>query len=136
MTGLSFNVQSGVNLQAKTIQNYTEFANGSSYTGTSTTVPSNSNVVRYVLNNNTTVTLPSTQPGVSNALKTIVLMFTQDGTGSRTMTLAAPAGESIKYNNSLTQPAVVSAAGKTTIYTCMKFDSDSVWRVSLSYIDA
>ena len=136
MTGLSFNVQSGVNLQSNTIQNYTEYATGSAYTGTSTTVTANSNVVRYVLNGNATVTLPTNQPGVGSALKTIVLMFTQDGTGGRTMTLAAPSGESIKYNNALTQPAVVSGAGKTTIYTCMKFDSDSVWRVSLSYIDA
>jgi hypothetical protein len=136
MAGLSFNVQSGVNLQSNTIQNYTEFATGSSFTGTSATVPSNTNVVRYILNNNTTITLPSSQPGVSNALKTIVLMFTQDATGGRTMTLAAPSGESIKYNNASTQPAVVSGAGKTTIYTCMKFDSDTVWRVALSYIDA
>ena len=136
MTGLSFNVQSGVNLQANTIQNYTEYATGSSLTGTSVTVPSNSNVVRYVLNNNVTVTLPSSQPGVSNALKTIVIMFTQNSTGGYTVTFAAPAGETIKYNNSATQPAVVSAANKTTIYTCMKFDSDSVWRISLSYIDA
>ena len=118
-----------------TITNFSEIANAATNTGTSQTVPSDTNVVRYTLNGNATITLPSSQPSGSTAVKTIVLYFKQDGTGSWSMTLAAPGGESISYNNSSSQPTVNSSANKVTIYTCMKFDSDTVWYVSQSYID-
>ena len=118
-----------------TLTNFSEVANAATNTGTAQTVPSNTNVVRYTLNGNATITLPSSQPAGSAAVKTIVLYFKQDGTGSRTMALAAPGGESLSYNNSSSLPTVKAAAGKVTIYTCMKFDSDSVWYISQSYID-
>jgi hypothetical protein len=125
-----------LNISGNTIQNYTEYANAAVVTSPTVTVPSNSNVVRYTLNTNAVVTLPASQPGPSNAVKNIVLVFTQDSTGGRTMTLAASGSDTIKYNNAVTQPAVASGANKITIFTCMKFDSTTAWLVSLSYIDA
>jgi hypothetical protein len=65
-----------------------------------------------------------------------VLFLKQNGTGGYTVTLAAPAGGAIKYNNSATQPAVNTTANKVTIYSCMKFDNDNTWYVSQSFIDA
>jgi len=118
------------------IQGFTEFANTAINSGTSLTVPSNSNVVRYTLNGNLTLTLPSSQPGSSSAVKTIVIFLKQDATGSRTFTLAAPSGETLLFNNSASQPAVVATANKRTIYTCIKFDSDTVWYVSQSFIES
>jgi|TARA_R110000803_G_scaffold100999_3_gene168990 hypothetical protein len=118
-----------------TLTNFSEVANAATNTGTAQTVPSNTNVVRYTLNGNATITLPASQPAGSAAVKTIVLYFKQDGTGSRTMALAAPAGETLSYNNSSALPTVNATAAKVTIYTCMKFDSDTVWYVSQSYID-
>ena len=118
-----------------TLTNFSEVADAIVNTGTAATVPSDTNVVRYTLSGNATITLPASQPAGSAAVKTIVLYFIQDGTGSRTMVLAAPGGESISYNNSASQPTVNATASKVTIYTCMKFDSDTVWYVSQSYID-
>jgi hypothetical protein len=60
----------------------------------------------------------------------------QNGTGGYAVTLAAPAGGAIKYNNSASQPAVNTTANKVTIYSCMKFDNDNTWYVSQSFIDA
>jgi len=118
------------------IQGFTEFANTAINSGTSLTVPSNSNIVRYTLNGNLTLTLPSSQPGSASAAKTIVIFLKQDATGSRTFTLAAPSGETLLFNNSASQPAVVATANKRTIYTCIKFDSDTVWYVSQSFIES
>jgi len=118
-----------------TLTNFSEVADAIVNTSTAATVPSDTNVVRYTLNGNATITLPASQPAGSAAVKTIVLYFIQDGTGSRTMALAAPGGESISYNNSSSQPTVNATASKVTIYTCMKFDSNTVWYVSQSYID-
>jgi hypothetical protein len=125
-----------IDLSGSTIQNYQEYANGYVNTGTAITVSANSNIVRYTLTNNCTITLPSGQPTGTNAMKSIVVMLKQDATGGRTMAFAAPSGQSIKYNNSATQPAVVSDANKVTIYVCQKYDGDTAWYISLSYIDA
>jgi len=118
-----------------TLTNFSEVAAAAINTSTAATVPSDTNVVRYSLTGNATITLPASQPAAAAAVKTIVLYFKQDGTGSRTMALAAPGGESISYNNSSSQPTVNATASKVTLYTCMKFDSDTVWYVSQSYID-
>ena len=128
-------VDGGIDLNGSALSDYSEGANAAANTGTSATVPSDANVVRYTMNGNSTITLPESMPSGSAAVKTIVLFFKQDGTGSRTMTLAAPSGETISYNNSASQPTVNSSANKVTIYTCMKFDSDTVWYVSQSFID-
>ena len=125
-----------VNFNGSRLTNFSEFANTAINAGASKTIPNNSNVVRYTLNQNTTLTLPTTQPGAAPAVKTVVLFLKQNGTGGYSVTLAAPAGESIIHNNSGTQPAVNTTANKVTIFTCVKFDGDSNWYVSQSFIDA
>jgi hypothetical protein len=52
------------------------------------------------------------------------------------MAFAAPSGETLLYNNSATLPAVSSAANKVTIYVCTKFDGDTRWYISQSFIEA
>ena len=118
------------------LTNYSEFANTSINTGTAITVSTDTNVVRYLITNNTTITLPSGMPAAAPALKTIVLLLKQDGTGSHTVALAAPAGQSLVYNNSASMPPVNSGANKITVYTCMKFDGDANWYISQSFISA
>ena len=128
-------IDGGIDLNGSALSDYSEGAVAVANTGTAATVPSDANVVRYTMNGNSTITLPASMPAGSAAVKTIVLFFKQDGTGSRTMALAAPGSETISYNNSSSQPAVNSTANKVTIYTCMKFDGDTAWYVSQSFID-
>jgi hypothetical protein len=133
----SFGVFSNnVNFSSKKIRNFTEDA--MSYRASSTTITLSAvrNVQRISLTGNATVTLPTGIPGKAEAIKTIVVIFKQDATGSRTMAFAAPAGETLLYNNSATLPAVSSAANKVTIYVCTKFDGDTRWYISQSFIEA
>jgi hypothetical protein len=125
-----------VNFSSKKIRNFTEDA--MSYRASSTTITLSAvrNVQRVSLTGNATVTLPTGMPGKTEAIKTIVVIFKQDATGSRTMAFAAPAGETLLYNNSATLPAVSSAANKVTIYVCTKFDGDTRWYISQSFIEA
>ena len=125
-----------VNFSSKKIRNFTEDA--MSYRASSTTITLSAvrNVQRVSLTGNATVTLPTGMPGGTETIKTLVVIFKQDATGSRTMAFAAPAGETLLYNNSATLPAVSSAANKVTIYVCTKFDGDTRWYISQSFIEA
>lgn len=124
-----------IDLNGNRLTDYAEHANTAITTGATVQILGTQNVVRFTLGNNLACTLPSGQPTCAPAVKTLIIYVKQDGTGSRTFTLAAPSGESISYNNSASQPAVVATAGKVSIYTCLKFDADPVWYVSLSFID-
>ena len=125
-----------VNFSSKKIRNFTEDAMSYRASSTSITLSAVRNVQRVSLTGNATVTLPTGMPGKAEAIKTIVVIFKQDATGSRTMAFAAPAGETLLYNNSATLPAVSSAANKVTIYVCTKFDGDTRWYISQSFIEA
>ena len=120
----------------KKIRNFSEDAKSYRNSATAITVDSDRNTQRITLNGNATVTLPSNMPGVTESVKSFVLVFKQDATGSRTMALAAPVGETIVYNNSATIPPIATAANKITIYVCTKFDGDNNWYVSQSFIQA
>ena len=133
----SFGVFSNnVNFSSKKIRNFTEDAMSYRASSTAITLSTQRNVQRVSLTGNATVTLPTGMPGRTEAIKTIVVIFKQDATGSRTMAFAAPAGETLLYNNSATLPAVSSAANKVTIYVCTKFDGDTRWYISQSFIEA
>ena len=125
-----------VNFSSKKIRNFTEDAMSYRNSSTSITLSAVRNVQRVSLTGNATVTLPTGMPGGTEAIKTLVVIFKQDATGSRTMAFAAPAGETLLYNNSATLPAVSSAATKVTIYVCTKFDGDTRWYISQSFIEA
>ena len=127
-----------VNFNGARLTNFSEFANTAINTGSAKTVSNDTNFVRYTVSAGCTITLPtnSGNPGASPAVKSVVLFLKQNGTGGYAVTLAAPAGGAIKYNNSATQPAVNTTANKVTIYSCMKFDNDNTWYVSQSLIDA
>ena len=133
----SFGVFSNnVNFSSKKIRNFTEDAMSYRASSTTITLSTQRNVQRVSLTGNATVTLPTGMPGSTETIKTIVVIFKQDATGSRTMAFAAPAGETLLYNNSATLPAVSSAANKVTIYVCTKFDGDTRWYISQSFIEA
>ena len=133
----SFGVFSNnVNFKSKKIRNFTEDAMSYRASSTAITLDNKRNVQRVSLTGNATVTLPTGMPGRTEAIKTIVVIFKQDATGSRTMAFAAPAGETLLFNNSATLPAVSSAANKVTIYVCTKFDGDTRWYISQSFVEA
>ena len=133
----SFGVFSNnVNFSSKKIRNFTEDAMSYRASSTAITLSTQRNVQRVSLTGNATVTLPTGMPGSTEAIKTIVVIFKQDATGSRTMAFAAPAGETLLFNNSATLPAVSSAANKVTIYVCTKFDGDTRWYISQSFVEA
>jgi len=133
----SFGVFSNnVNFSSKKIRNFTEDAMSYRASSTAITLSTQRNVQRISLTGNATVTLPTGMPGRTEAIKTIVVIFKQDATGSRTMAFAAPSGETLLYNNSATLPAVSSAANKVTIYVCTKFDGDTRWYISQSFVEA
>lgn len=133
----SFGVFSNnVNFSSKKIRNFTEDAMSYRASSTAITLSTQRNVQRVSLTGNATVTLPTGMPGRTEAIKTIVVIFKQDATGSRTMAFAAPAGETLLFNNSATLPAVSSAANKVTIYVCTKFDGDTRWYISQSFVEA
>ena len=127
-----------VNFNGARLSNFSEFANTAINTGSAKTVSNDTNFVRYTVSAGCTITLPtnSGNPGASPAVKSVVLFLKQNGTGGYAVTLAAPAGGTIKYNNAGSQPAVNTGANKVTIYSCMKFDNDNTWYVSQSFIDA
>lgn len=125
-----------VNHKGLAVANYTEYANNITNAGSSFTVSTGTNMARYTLNAATcTITLPSGQPRQPGTMKTIVLYLKQDATGGRTVDFAAPAGEALEWNNSASEPEVVSGASKVSIYTFMKFHGDTNWYCSQSFIE-
>ena len=93
------------------------------------------NNIDLTLTGNTTLTLPNTDDMSSGSVRALTIIVRQDGTGSRTFTLAAPSGFAIKYNNSSTQP-VNATANKRTIYTALLIKGDTDIYVSLSFYEA
>jgi hypothetical protein len=123
-------------LAGNKLVNYTE--NATAYTNLTgaVTVPTNTNVVRYTVTGTATLTLPAGMPNQSASVKNIIIVLKENATGTYVVTLAAPSGESIVYNNSATQPANQTGANKVTIYQCMKFDGDTRWYVSMGFYEA
>ena len=126
-----------INVSGNSITNYTEFANAFINSGSAQTISSNTNVVRYTLTANCVLTLPlGSAVTVTNSLRNIVVFVKQDATGGRTLSFANQAGDTILYNNSLTFPSPNTTANKVTIYTCQRYDGDTNWYISMSFIGA
>jgi hypothetical protein len=132
------NITTGsLNIFGNTIANYTEFANAFINSGSAQTISSNTNVVRYTLTANCVLTLPlGSGVTVTNSLRNIVVFVKQDATGARTLSFANQAGDTVLYNNSLTFPPPNTTANKVTIYTCQRYDGDTNWYISMSFIGA
>ena len=125
-----------VNHKGLAVANYTEYANNIVNAGSSFTVSTGTNMARYTLNSaSCEITLPSGQPRQPGTMKTIVLYLKQDATGGRTVNFNAPGGEALEWNNSASEPEVVSGASKVSIYTFMKFHGDTNWYCSQSFIE-
>tara|TARA_Y100000310_G_scaffold342691_1_gene446946 strand:- start:635 stop:1555 length:921 start_codon:yes stop_codon:yes gene_type:complete len=118
------------------ISNYTEYANNITNAGSSFTVSTGTNISRYTLDqSHCEITLPGGQPIKPASMKTIILYLKQDGTGGRTVDFNAPGGEALEWNNSASEPEVVSGANKVSIYTFMKFHGDTNWYCAQSFIE-
>ena len=90
------------------------------------TNPLKYNIARITLTGNATVTLPSAaQLGASQTYNVLVVL-TQDGAGGRTVTFAAPAGDTIAWPSSGT-PTVCSTANNTSVYEFVRFGGNSTW---------
>ena len=125
-----------VNHQGLSTTNYTEYANNIVNAGSSFTLSTGTNVSRYTLDqSHCEITLPGGQPIQPASMKTLILYLKQDGTGSRTVDFNAPGGEALEWNNSASEPEVVSGANKVSIYTFMKFHGDTNWYCSQSFIE-
>jgi hypothetical protein len=125
-----------VNHKGLATANYTEYANNITNAGSSFTVSTGTNMARYTLNAATCeITLPAGQPIQPGTAKTIILYLKQDATGGRTVNFNAPGGEALEWNNSASEPEVVSGANKVSIYTFMKFHGDTNWYCSQSFIE-
>jgi len=125
-----------VNHKGLAVANYTEYANNIVNAGSSFTVSTGTNMARYTLDqSHCEITLPAAQPRQPGTMKTIVLYLKQDGTGGRTVDFNAPGGEALEWNNSASEPEVVSGANKVSIYTFMKFHGDTNWYCSQSFIE-
>ena len=91
--------------------------------------------INYLNSYHCEITLPEGQPIQPGTAKTIILYLKQDATGGRTVDFNAPGGETLEWNNSASEPEVVSGASKATIYTFMKFHGDTNWYCSQSFIE-
>lgn len=107
---------------------YIERSPAEANSGASVTIPDTSNIARYVLTANTTITLPST-PSTGSTVFSLTVKIKQDGTGNRTLTWNPGAGNSIKWDGGVAaEPA--AAAGEESIYQFVRFGDESVWYAS------
>lgn len=98
--------------------------------GAAYTIPDSSvNVRRITLNANTTITLPAFSSPAGKVWSLTVIVV-QDGTGGRTLTWAAPGGNSIKWDMGAT-PGPSTGASKTSIFQFIKPSDDTVWYGSM-----
>jgi hypothetical protein len=123
-TTLDVNGTSSTGASIETVTSYTN--SGSAYT-----IPdANSNIRRITLSANTTITLPSFATP-SGKVWTLTVMVKQDGTGNRTLAWAAPAGDSIMWDQSATAPAPNTSASKIAIYQFTKPSDETTWYASM-----
>lgn len=117
-----------------------DVAVNSSYEGISTyvnsstayTIPDTSlNIRRITLTANTTITLPAfTSP--SAKVFTITIFLKQDATGSRTVTFAGNASDTIKWDTG-TAPTISTTANKISIIQLTKPSDETVWYGSMAW---
>ena len=123
------------NLNGFVFEDFDEaFTENTSATG-SITVANTVNTIKLKLTGNTTLTLPNTTDMASGTVRAVTVIVEQDSTGSRTFALAAPTGFTAVYNNSSSQPALNTAAGKHTIYTALLIKGDTNIYISLSFYE-
>ncbi len=107
---------------------YVERSPAEANSGASVTIPETTNIARYVLTANTTITLPST-PSTGATVFSLTVKIKQDGTGNRTLAWNPGAGNSIKWDGgAAAEPA--AAAGEESIYQFVRFGDEAVWYAS------
>lgn len=96
--------------------------------GASVTIPETSNIARYVLTADTTITLPSA-PNTGATVFSLTVKIKQDGTGNRSLSWSPGAGNTIKWDGgAAAEPA--AAADQESIYQFVRFGDEAVWYAS------
>ena len=120
------------------VEQYSEYAYQASHSsGASFTVDyNNGNVQLIELTSNVTSFTMSNFPGTNNItgnqhIGTVTLFLQQDGTGGRTISFTAGAGETFKIANGVT--TADTGAGNFTVAHVMKVGSTYLWTISGNY---
>lgn len=92
------------------------------------------NTYHYRLTGNATLTLP-TRPAASNTIIGITLIIDQDGTGGRTLTLNAPAGETIKWHGG-TMGGIATGPNARTRIALSAAQGETRWDAAIVYKEA
>lgn len=100
-------------------------ANARSNTGAAITLTTRA-VQRYLLTANATLTLPTVGTG-ANVRVRIEVSVKQDATGGRTMTVVAPAGQTVAWSGG-SPPALPSGAGKEATFLFERLEGETRWR--------
>ncbi|KJV08596.1 hypothetical protein VZ95_16805, partial [Elstera litoralis] len=103
---------------------------------TAATLPTinNHNTYHYRLTGNATLTLPARLTNV-NCIIGITLIIDQDGTGGRTLTLNAPAGETIKWHGGV-MGSIATAANARTRIALSAAQGETRWDAAIVYKEA
>ncbi|MGE3758605.1 MAG: hypothetical protein AB7H97_12655, partial [Pseudobdellovibrionaceae bacterium] len=124
-TALDVNGTATVNSSYEGISSYVNST--TSYTIPDTTV----NIRRITLTGNATITLPAfTTPTAK--VYSLTIFLKQDGTGSRTVTFAGNASDTVKWDSG-TAPTISSTANKITILQLTKPSDETVWYGSMTW---
>lgn len=112
------------------VAGYREVEAPRSNTGAALTLTT-ANQQRHTVNANTTLTLPTPVETAGDVL-TLVVDLQQDATGGRTVTWAAPAGQSIRWHGGA-PPVISTGGGKINQFVATKRQADPWWTVALIF---
>jgi len=85
------------------------------------------NVKRFTLTGAVTLTLPSVNLN-NNTGVALSAVLVQDATGGRSVTFAAPAGETIIWDGGGSQPAIATGAGQETTFSFYRIAGSTHWK--------
>lgn len=112
---------------------YTGVAAVTSGTAVTLSAETNGHDRTVTLTGNATITLPAATT-TANAVTYFTVRLVQDATGSRTVTWAPPAGDTIAWDGSASAPTINTAANSTTIVGFIKHQGSTVWRGSRLFL--
>lgn len=85
------------------------------------------NVKRFTLTGAVTLTLPAVSLNNNTGLA-LSAVLVQDATGGRSVTFAAPAGETIIWDGGGSQPAIATGAGQETTFSFYRIAGSTHWK--------
>lgn len=117
------------------LEDYQEKIDGLITSSTDFTISNDVNSLFRTLSASQTITLPNTDNMPTNTTRTVSVAIHQDGTGGHVPTFVAPAGMTLRWNDSASQPAANTTANKQTIYMFTYFKGSSYIYGSLAFYE-